>query len=995
MKKPWYLYHSIFCLTLVSLYVPTQTFAQNTDAQASEVYLDFRHRGAINSVVIAYYQNNEFFLPINELFELMQFDHTTQGLSISGKFASDEIPYSINFQSNKVRFGNRELSITVNDFLLTDLDFYITPTLFKKVFGLGFSVDFNTLTLQLETEVEIPIVQKILREQKRSRADDNRYERKNYDLKFDRYRPFLDGGFVDYNLSSTLNPQQNVYSFNTNVGLQLAGGDLQGSLYGSYSESFSNFNTSGLRWRYFIRDKPAITRLTVGQTRTDGIIQNPYTGIRISNEPIEPRYRFDELEVQGSTIPQSEVELYLNNLLIDYQQADALGNYRFLAPITYGASQFDVKIYGPTGQIIERSNRVQVPFNFQPSGVFNYTINAGELDNPLMGSTERNYTMQGSGAYGINDRMTLKTGIEYFEDLNSNKPTFTGALSTRIFSNYIVTLEGVSQAYYRGTMNVIYTNAASVNIDYTNFTNKVSMYNSSGDDKRIIGSLFYPFKVLNIPLNLRLSSYSRIRNAGSSTTFRVDGSSTFGRLNLRVGYSDRTAGAFDPFNPSTTSALDASATYTITNNPNLPSILRGTFIRSSMRYMVQESQIESADLLVSRNVFKQGKAQISYGRNFKQGFNSLRFNLIIDFNKVRSSSTFSNIRDNSNFTQNIRGSVGYDTNYNNLLFTSRDQVGRAGAAVKLFVDNDNDGMFDPKKDDSITENALRIDRSGASSIVKNGILYFSQMQPYYFYNMELNKGALKNPMLVPEIEKFGVITDPNRYKKIEIPFYMSGVIEGKVERLYADDQKSGIGGLKLTLENIKSEYSTELRTFSDGGFYAYEVPPGNYQLFIEQQQLTILKAVADPDTLLFEIKAIPEGDFIEGLNFLLQPEDLKPPAKKPESLNSIITALKSTPEMNRYEQELSDKVDRTLRLIILAQTEFYKRDFDRAFKYVDESLNLYETAQGYALKGSLHYLRGNKIEAQQNWEKAMHFNPSIFIPDIEMLDQIINKEILD
>ncbi|HAW79014.1 MAG TPA: hypothetical protein DCX27_04410, partial [Balneola sp.] len=246
-----------------------------------------------------------------------------------------------------------------------------------------------------------------------------------------------------------------------------------------------------------------------------------------------------------------------------------------------------------------------------------------------------------------------------------------------------------------------------------------------------------------------------------------------------------------------------------------------------MRFLPVNKEIESVQLFASQNVFGKGRVQLALGRNMVNNFNSVRFSLILDFDKLRSSSNISSIRNNYNYTQNIRGSIGYDSNYNNFLFTSRDQVGRSGSAVKLFVDNNNNGIFDDE-DDEISENAVRVNRSGAVSTTKNGILYFTQMQPYFYYNMEMNKGAIRNPMLVPDFEKFGLITDPNRFKKVEIPFYMSGVIEGTVEKLFASGTNKGIAGLKLLVVSDNNEFSQEIRTFSDGSFYAYEIPPGKY-----------------------------------------------------------------------------------------------------------------------------------------------------------------------
>ncbi|MEX2363746.1 MAG: hypothetical protein WD597_08985, partial [Balneolaceae bacterium] len=674
----------------------------------------------VNSVITSYYKNNEFYLPISELFSLFKVDHTIESLTVEGRFSVEQTSYKIDLTNNRVHFGWDSYNITADDYLIKELDFFLRPSLFKEIFGLDFTINFNTLTINLNTDKELPVIAQALRKQRRSMADGNRFKEEKYELRFDRERPFLDGGFVDYNLSSNINPDQTVYNFNTNLGLQVYGGDLQGSVFGSYSDNYNNFATNNLRWRYMYRDKTWLTKLTIGQSTTDGMFRNAYTGLRITNEPIEPRRLFDEFEIQGNTISESEVELYLNNMLVDFQQADEMGNYRFLTPITYGASRFDLKIYGPSGEVLERSNRIQVPFTFQPKGVFNYNLNVGQLDNPFIGSTDQSMTIQGNGAYGINNWLTAKAGVEYYEGFHDQVPTFTSTLSSRIFSHYLLTLEGATNAYYRGILNVIYPNSASINFDYTEFTSGFGIYNPSNDDKRVIASAFYPFNFFGLPFSLRASSFSRFRNTNSSTTFRLDANTRISKLNIRLGYNDRFIGTPDLLNPTNTAYLESSATYNIPRSRSLPPFIRGAFLRGQMRYMPSTSRVESAEFLISQNVFKKGRLQLSYGRNFFGNFNSMRFSLVIDFNKIRSSTTLNNMRGKNNFTQNVRGSIGYDTNYNNLLFTSRDQVGKSGAAIKLFVDNNANNIFD-EGDDSIAENAVRINRSGASSISKNGI----------------------------------------------------------------------------------------------------------------------------------------------------------------------------------------------------------------------------------------------------------------------------------
>lgn len=994
--KHWYtskLLH-FFLIILCSLGTVSTVHAQNNEEEDFEVYLSFRHRGVINAVVVSYYKNDEFFLPVNDLFSVFQIESNTIGLVTSGKFGVEQIPYNIDFSKQLITFGNKKYPITQDDFLIKDLDNYIPPRLFLDIFGLDFAVDFNNLSLTLETEKELPIIVRAIRNQRRQVANRNKKGIEYYPLAEGREYSFLDGGFLDYSLSSSLNQSRTAYNFNSAIGLQLAGGDLQGSMFGNYSDPDFVFETNALRWRYVIRKSSLISSVAIGQTTLDGVTKVPYSGIRLTNESYEPRRFFDEYEIQGTTFPESEVELYLNNSIVDFQKADELGNYRFLTPLYYGSSQLDLKIFGPTGQTVQRSSRIQVPFIFLPKGVLNYTFNAGVLDNPIIGTTEKSNVFQLNGTYGLTSWVTSKIGVEYFGDQTSenSKPAFTGTLSSRILTNYILTLQGVSGAYYRSAMNAIYPNSASFNFDYTNYIDNNPIYNSAGNSQQFIGNIFYPISIKGFPLSLRTSIFSRFREDVNFSTFRLDLTTKLSKVNLRFGYSERLIDSFRFFDTKNVSTLETSATYNVARNPNIPSFIRGTFVRGQLRYSPTDSKLESFETLFSRSIFKKGRLQFSYGRNFKSGANSFRFNFVIDFGKVRSNSTVATVGENFTATQNLRGSIGYDSNYKNFLFTSRDQVGRSGTAIQLFVDNNNNKKFDDG-DDPIPEGIVRVGRSGTSSVQKNGVLYYTQMQPYFQYNLEMNKGSIRNPMLVPELENFSILTDPNTFKRVEIPFFMSGIIEGNVLRKFESGSLRGIGGLKLILSSLDKDFRKEIRTFSDGSYYEYELPPGNYEIYVDPGQLDILNVTSKPEKINFEVHAVSEGDFVEGLRFELIPFGLELEEEPSITIDTLITLAEvdeeiiNSPEMVILERSLNINVDGALRMIILAQNAFYRKDIEGALANINQSLEFFKTAQGYALKGSIQYFKGDKVEAVKSWRMALRYDPDIYIPTLEELDQ--------
>lgn len=985
---------------IVFLCVPLNSHkvtAQSTQNEEIEVYLSFTYRGAVNSVIISYFKDDEFYLPFKELFQILGIDNSVDlsdgKILLSGRFLKNQTPYTINLVSNQSSFGDENFPISKDDYLVKELDYYIKASFFKDFFGLDFQVDFNNLAIKLETNFEIPAVQRLIRQQKREQVENNqRTLNLNYPVKYNRDRKVFGAGFLDYNLSVINTDEANLFLINTAVGAEVLGGDVQGSLSSSYSKDVFNLNTNNLRWRYAFTNNSAITSIFAGQVSSDGFLGNPFTGIKITNQPIEPRRLYDEFVVQGNTLSRSEVELYLNNNLIDFQEADAAGNYRFITPLTYGTSSYDLRIFGPTGQVLEKSKRIQVPFSFLPPGEINYNLNVGKLENPILGTQDRGFIAQGNTKIGVTNWLTANAGLEYFENYNDNAPTFNGGFSARILNKYLLTTEVLPNVLARARGSAIFGNSSSIGLSFTDYYEDGGIYNTSSVTQEIQGSIFYPFRVGETPLNVRFFASRLERLTSPFTRYRVDLNTRVSRFNIRAGLSNSSVGN-NFFALESNAELNFSTTYTFPRYENTPKVFHSLFMRGEISFLPTDNELKEISIFASRSIFDQGNIQLSYSKNFRFQYNAVSLGLVIDFNKTRANSRFNSIRGSNTLTNTIRGSVGYDANNSNFLLTSRNQVGRSASAVRLFVDYDGDEKFS-EGDELIRDNAIRLDRTGTTQY-KDGITYITQMQPYFKYNMEINKGAIKNPLLVPRQDKFGVISDPNFFKPIDIPFYSSGIIEGVVNRRYNNEIENGIGGIRLYLENVNENTVQELRSFSDGSFYSYEIKPGKYELSIDPAQLEILESKSLPSKIDIEIEALADGDFVEGLSFLIAPKDFDPDKKEEIPAETIIADISTSPEIIEFKADLDKKITETLRLIVLAQTAFYNRDIDNALNLVNQSLELFETAQGYALKGSLNYLNGNKAEAQKNWEAATQFNPDIFIPDIEILDRIIRTQLGD
>ncbi|MFN1836109.1 hypothetical protein AB2B38_012665 [Balneola sp. MJW-20] len=876
--------HSLLLAILLASFNHS-VFAQAT---GTEVPLTFQYEGVISSYISSVYQEDEFYLATTELLNVMDIPYELdQGaLTIRGEL-NGEI-FVINLRRQVATYRDISLSLVASDFLINELDYFIRPKVFLDLLELNFTVDFNNLRLSLETPYEIPRVAQFKRAQKRNQLDraEIQTRRAQYPILYDRKPALIDGAFLDYNVNGIITNNSSLLTMNNTIGTEFLGGDLQGSLFSVFSQNGTRTQSNNLRLRYVSRNTPYFTTALIGQSSAQGFVNRQITGIQISDRPIEPRLLFDRYIVDGEAPPQSEVELYLNNRLIDYQEANEVGYYRFVVPLTYGNTDYQVRIYTPSGRSIERSRRIQIPFNYLPPGEIDYNVSFGRLDNPLQGSSNQDYQTAATVGAGITNWLSVQGSSEYLSEYHQgSSPTFTGTLNARLFSQYLVSLSANSESVLQLNSNVVFSSGANFNFSHTQYGQENSIYNLAGIDQNTSLSVFTPLPIKLFPLNIRVTGSYQEDQGNSRFRYRTDLNSRLGRVNVRLGYSDQQVGGFR-FDQSLQSRLFTSLTYSLRRSRDLPNYIRGAFLRGQISYLPGLQQFEETGVQISKEILRTGRLQFGINRNFVGNFTSLTLTMNIDFRNFRTNTSAVTGSGNYTINQGIQGSVIYDPYNKNLFLSNREQVGQSGLGVRLFVDNDNNGTYNEDQDQIIEDQAVRLSFAGERSQISNGVNYIGQLLPYFQYDVEINKAALKNPLLVPELEKFSIVTDPNQYKPLEVPFYMSGVISGNVN-LHENDRVRGLGGVRLYLQEANADSTsqvTELPTFSDGSFYTYEVAPGKYDLFVDPNQLRFLNAVSRPDTLKLEVKALAEGDFIEGLEFNLYKE-----GQLPTKEDSLIT----------------------------------------------------------------------------------------------------------
>ena len=830
---------------------------KETKNEFEEIYLSFKYAGIVDKTITALYKDGKVFLPFSELFNILEiynkYDKTTG--KIEGYYLSNENEYEINL--NKLEFNSFKNKFTFDhkEIIKTKSEIYFLPSLFKDGFDLEFVVDLSDLILKLRTDTSLPIYKKYITE-KNFNASYN-YENivEKSQQHFGLNKQIFNAGYLDYFYST--NMSKGVKPFNdyrVGIGGELLGGDGQFNVNGNTYEGRLVNNRIEWQWRYVLKNE-YLNQLKVGNLYFDGLTSYNIRGIHLTNDPIEPRKKYSKYTLLDRVGPNWYVELYKNNKLINIARSNADGYYKFQIPLNYGMTLLKLKYYGPNGENRTSEKLVQIPYTLLPPKEVSYHVNAGEL------VSTKEKVIQADAAMGFNNWLTGKVGLDYLNGDIYKEGIVYSSLSARLSESYLFDLLAAPNAYFRFSAAGIFSSLSSFNVNYTEYANN-QFYNPAKIKREISANAFLPFDLQQIPTNLIFSSqYLKFKNVE--------------RYNINIGLNVIIGG----FSPTINyeyfrtrqfgggvlrSIITGGFYYSIPQLSGMLEYLKGNVVSFKLGYNTENNNFENLNITFATNIFDNTRFQISHSRNFINSFSNTYAQLIIDFPFTRSGTSFSNRQ----FTQYFQGSINYDKNYNEFHYYNRNQINRSGVSIRLFFDENGNEKYD-EGEEVIKNVRLKMNILSKISYDENGNILLHELNPYTLYTAKIIESSITNPLMIPLYDKFSFVTDPNNFKKIEIPFYSAGEISGSVTRK-VNSTEEVVPGMKVHIKKLNDDKDKIVSTFTDGSYYHYGLLPGKYKVYLDESDLKKLNLKSYPKKYDIEIKSKINGDDISKLKFRLK-----------------------------------------------------------------------------------------------------------------------------
>lgn len=857
-KFDFYIRLSRFLLFTLFITNPLKIYAQESEREEIPVNVRVERLGGVTLNPLYEYESGRLLLPVTEFFRFLQIKAIPSASldSISGFIAKEENRYLIDNRNKKVFLGERDFPVEDGQLINTGSELYMDHRLFGEIFGLHCQFDFRSLTITVKPDFELPVIREMKLQQYRKNIEQLKGQIKA-DTTLNQKHNLWRFGMVDWALNST---QSTASKDNTQLwlktGAELLGGETNLQWY--YS-SLSKFNNRSINyyWRWVDNEKKAVRQIRAGRISPSSIssIYDPVSGISVTNASTRYRRSFGEYTIADHTEPGWAVELYVNNVIVDYQTADATGFYSFNVPLVYGSSEVMLKFYGPYGEERIQRQYLNIPFNFLPKGEWEYNVSYG-----VVLDKERSRFGKAETKYGINRYITVGGGMEYLSSLTGGEeiPFLNASISP--FGNLLLNAEYAKGVRTNVLANYRLPSGLSFELNYTHYDPEQKAILVSYREERQ-ATLSLPIRLPKFTAFSRLSFRQNVYKTFTYNTANLTFSSYINRVNANISaYATR---------------MNGESPYIYADiGIGLP-MWKGLTTRLQSQVDFTDKRVNSLKAEIEKHIGRQGYLSFSGENNFQSNYRAatLSFRWTLPFSQVNLSTRLSN--NDFMTTQGAQGSFAFGSGNGYIHTEDRPSVGTAALTIVPFIDIDHNGTKD-SNEPLASGLAVRITGGRIIQGSKDSLIRIVGLEPYTDYLLTLDDKSLEQISYRIVHKNLRVFADPNQFRKIDVPILPMGEVNGWV---FEKDEKGrrGIERMVVNFFTKDGRITASTLTENDGSFTYLGLAPGHYYARVDSAQLARLGMTASVAEVPFEIKPDVLGDIVDDVQLVVDK-----PAKETE-----------------------------------------------------------------------------------------------------------------
>ena len=799
-------------------------------------------------------------------------------------------------------------------------DIFIDVRLLAKWFPIDINFDLSNLLVNFQSREPLPIEQRLAREDRRNRAFGRRggkgpeLSRLKVPYKVIGW-PITDSAMT-FNIHRSETGNTNAFEQTTFITGDIGMLNAEGFFASNHKQEFTQ-----ARVKFGRRDpdgkllgKLHATDVSFGDITSPqlSLISNTQLGrgVTVSNIPLDQPAEFDRITLEGDLPNGWEVEVYRNEVLLDFRVARADGRYVFQnVPLLFGVNVVRLAFYGPQGQFREETRQVRVDADQIKPGDHQYRVSFNQHNRQMFLNTTESTTTTGNRgknrmsmeyATGISKTFSVATGFASLpvDGVEHNFASASGRLSLgNVFTRADI-VRDLSQGWalkMAGRTSLLGVNLIAEHDQLYDFVSEqydnVSDPVASDTTLRMDGSL-NPYQAVHLPFSL---TADRTEKRSGDTTTALSGrlSGALGAATLTKTLSWQVDKSDDTRTTNTNgSILVGGRLGKIRVRGQLSYLLSPTteFTSSSVSGDWRVTDSLNANAGINVDLTETGETTFSAGVNSDFKLAALGVNVDYSTNNevnARITLSFSSARDPH--ASSLKPFV-----------TSGRMASNGAMSVHVFLDKNANGVFD-EGDQPLPGIRFRVDGSKRREATNaEGYAFIPSINTHVPIEFTVDKGSLEDPYWLADPAGVEVVLRPGVTGEMKVAVVTTGEIDGTVYRRRGD-WADPVADVNMQLVDKNGKVVKEARSAYDGFYLLDFVRPGTYTLRADPEQITRLD-LQMPDTIGIEIAG--DGTVINGKNFFLDRPRGEPTYRV--LLSSFLNRDVATEAWAKLKQELKD-----------------------------------------------------------------------------------------
>jgi hypothetical protein len=812
-----------------------------------------------------------------------QISYSPETETAKGWYLDESRIFHLDLKNRRVTVGGIPRSFPQGAIFKTDLGLCITTDVLQDWFPTNLLHEPQGALISVVSREPLPVELRLAREErKRSLQDQNEPELEVADV---------EGKKVDYSwyqipnvdifartdfLKDSFGNSRRAFTYNA-----IAVGEVVKMTAETLLQSDSGGIPDSLRLRLYRRDEnggvfgvKSLTEVAVGDV--SGIsnsllnISAPGRGISLSSYPINTSDEFDRTTLRGDMPSGWEAELFRNDALVAFQDANENGRYEFKdVPVFFGINEFKIVLHGPQGQHREIKKLLNTGSVTAPPGKFYGRAIVQQDYRELIRIRKRAGTqtqnaplrVQVEGRYGVFNNLSIGGSISSFEQ-QGVRQTYGSLSAQTAFGRSFVNFEGITNTHgeWAGEASLQRSfSGLSLQLRHAQFSDgfgsqKVAAGIKSRTEASAVASLPL-FSGLRIPVSTR-TSLSRQYDGGAQLQFDEQSSITFGKNNIGQSLNvnaDLNRGQPTFITGSTIysrrlreNGIRAFASYNIAPKLELRALGVGydqyTGTGSKKWYWSA-----NADWQVQEKV---GNFSVGASREFQR----LSLNLEAGASTKRAWS----------IGASIAFSLSRDPVLSGWSMSSEASAQSGNVIARIFEDMNNDGNF--SAGDLPIKNAEIISSdSGSPKTDAFGRVFLKGLPSNSTTLLKVLAPADYPVDLIEAKPNNAVVARAGTVNSIDIPMIVSGSVEGQIDFVRGQASRP----LRGIMVKLVGDDRTVVQYSEYDGYYLFQnIPTGQYRVELDEVQLGQMGLFG---TTMRGIEVSRRRPYPAGLNFKLEP----------------------------------------------------------------------------------------------------------------------------